>query len=54
LLLVRDVLERAGTFGFLGERLTDPRAPGQVTHPLTDPLRTVIGLVAQGWGDQSD
>jgi hypothetical protein len=54
LLLVREALERAGTFGFLEGRLADPRDPRQITHPLPDQLRTVIGLLAQGWGDLAD
>jgi len=54
LLLVRDVLERAGTFDFLASRLADPREPGQITHPLPDQLRTLIGLLAQGGGDHTD
>ncbi len=54
LLLVRDVLERSGTFGFLAKRLADPRDPRLITPPRADQLRTVIGLLAQGWGGLAD
>jgi hypothetical protein len=54
LVLVRDVLERAGLFDTLSGQLTDPRDPARTTHSLGDQLRTVIGLLAQGWGDLAD
>ncbi len=54
LVLVREVLERARLFDFLNERLHDPRDPKRILHPLIDQLRTVIGLLAQGWGDLAD
>ncbi|MFB6261270.1 MAG: IS1380 family transposase, partial [Thiohalorhabdaceae bacterium] len=54
LLLIREVLERAGLDDFLTNRLHDPRDPNRITHGLAEQLRTVIGLLAQGWGDLDD
>lgn len=54
LLLVRDVLERAGTFDHLDANLDDPRDPQRVTHTLADQMRAVLGLLAQGWNDLGD
>jgi len=54
LVLIRDVLERAGTFDALEGELDDPRDPRRVTHPLADQVRTVVGLLAQGWNDLAD
>jgi len=54
LLLVREVLERAGVFDDLAARLDDPRDQARVSYPLADQLRTVVGLLAQGWNDLAD
>jgi len=54
LLLVREILERSGLFDFFDEHLLDPRDPDRVIHPLTDQMRALIGLIAQGWDDQAD
>lgn len=54
LLLMREVLERAGVFDHLAAHLDDPRDQSRVTHPLADQLRTLVGLLAQGWNDLAD
>ena len=52
--LVRELLERSGIIAWLVARLSDPRAPEQVTYPLAELLRTVLVLFGQGWRDQDD
>lgn len=47
-------LERAGVFDELAARLDDLRDRSRVAHSLADQLRTVEGLLAQGWNDLSD
>jgi hypothetical protein len=53
-LLLREVIERLGITKWLGERLTDPRAPELITHPLEELVRTALVLLGQGWRDQDD
>jgi hypothetical protein len=52
--LLREILERSGMFGWLTERLSDPRRCHLVTYTLADLLRTVLILFGQGWRDQDD
>ncbi|MDQ3493241.1 MAG: IS1380 family transposase [Chloroflexota bacterium] len=53
-LLMREVMERLGYGRLFEKHLTDPRNPGQVTHPQAELLRTALLLLVQGWSDQSD
>jgi hypothetical protein len=53
-ILLREVGEKLGLFGWLATHLCDPRDPDQVTHPFIELLRTSLLLAAQGWGDQDD
>lgn len=53
-IIVREVIERLGITGWLAERLTDPRRPDLITHPLSELLNTMLLLLAQGWRDQDD
>lgn len=53
-LLLREVGDRLGLFGWLASNLDDPRDPDLVTHSFTELLRTSLLLSAQGWGDQDD
>jgi hypothetical protein len=52
-LLMREVMDRLGYSTLFARHLTDPRAPGRVTHPQPELLRTALLLLAQGWSDQS-
>lgn len=52
--LLRETLDRLGTIDRLREKLIDPRAQDQITHPLSELIRTSILLRAQGWRDQDD
>jgi hypothetical protein len=52
--LVREALDRLGTVERLREKLVDPRAQDQITHPFSELLRTTLLLMAQGWRDQDD
>lgn len=53
-LLLREVGDRLGLFGWLAANLADPRDPDLVTHSFTELLRTSLLLAGQGWGDQDD
>lgn len=53
-LLMRELMERLGYGELLQKHLTDPRNPGQVTHPQAELLRTALLLLVQGWSNQSD
>ncbi len=53
-LALREVDHRLDLTGWLSARLSDPRDPEAVTHPLPELLRTALLLTAQGWGDQDD
>lgn len=52
--LLREILEHSGLVAHLAAKLTDPRDPKLVTHPLADLLRTSLVLLGQGWRDQND
>jgi hypothetical protein len=52
--LLRETLDQLGTIERLRRRLIDPRAQDQITHPLSELIRTPILLLAQGWRDQDD
>src|SRR4051812_19457236 len=52
--IIREMMERSGMIEWLTERLHDPRQPHLLTYPLSDLLRTMLLLFAQGWRDQDD
>jgi hypothetical protein len=51
---VREVLERTGLLATLKQRLSDPRDPALITHPLSELLATRLCLLALGHRDQDD
>lgn len=53
-LLLREILQHSGLVAHLAAKLTNPRDPKLVTHPLADLLRTSLILIGQGWRDQND
>ena len=48
--LQREALERTGIISWLTERLTDPRDPDRVKHPLSVLLRDSVSMMGQGLG----
>lgn len=52
--LLRETLDRLGTIERLHRQLIDGRAQDQITHPLSELIRTPLLLMAQGWRDQDD
>lgn len=53
-LLIREVLDGLDLVGWLSERVSDPRDPERITHPMSELLRTSLILLAEGWRDQDD
>ena len=53
-LLMRDLMDRLGVNALVRTHLRDPRDPDRVTHSLVELLRTVLLMLAQGWGDHLD
>ncbi len=53
-ILLREAMDRLGLSRWLTSRLTDPRNPELITHPLSELLHTSLFLLAQGWRDQDD
>ena len=53
-LLMRELMDRLGYPELLARHLLDPRDPAHVKHPFIELLRTVLLMLVQGWGDQSD
>lgn len=52
-LALREVMTRFGIDRLLG-RLRDPRKKELITHPLSELVRTMVLLFAQGWRDEDD
>lgn len=52
--VLREIDEMFEICDWLAERLSDPRNPDQVVHPLVELLRTRLLLLAQGRKDQDD
>lgn len=53
-LVLREALEHSRLLETLVPRLTDPRDPTRVVHPLDELLRSALLLQAQGWSDFAD
>lgn len=53
-LVLREALEHSRLLETLVPRLTDPRDPTRVVHPLDELLRSALRLQAQGWSDFAD
>jgi len=53
-LLLREVVEKLGIVPWLTRQIDDPRREDLITHPLSELLRTLLLLFAQGWRDQDD
>ena len=53
-LLEREVIERLNITQWLSARLSDPRDPKRITHPLEELLNAEFLLLCQGWRDQDD
>ena len=52
--VLRELLERAGAPEFLRRELHDPRDPQLVPHPISELGVSSILLIAQGWRDEDD
>jgi len=52
--VLREAMERLGVVEALTSRLSDPRSPEWITHPLSELLRSSLLLLAQGHRDQDD
>ena len=50
--VLREILERSGIFGWMTTRLKDPRSQVDVTHDLASLIRTCVLLSAQGWPER--
>lgn len=53
-MILREVAERLGVLPWLVERLSDPRDPELITHPLSELLATTLVLMGLGWRDRDD
>lgn len=53
-MILREVAERLGLLQWLTERLSDPRDPELITHPLSELLATTLVLMGLGWRDRDD
>jgi hypothetical protein len=52
--VLREAMERLGVVEALTSRLSDPRSPEWITHPLSELLRSSLLLLALGHRDQDD
>jgi hypothetical protein len=52
--VLRELTERLGIINWLNKRLSDPRKPENITHPLSELMRTSLFLLGQGWRDKDD
>ena len=53
-MILREVAERLGLLPWMTERLSDPRDPELITHPLSELLATTLVLMGLGWRDRDD
>ncbi len=51
---LREAMERIGILSWLADRISDPREPGKISHPLKELLAITFFLSSQGWRDQDD
>ena len=48
-LMMREVMERTGLIDWIDGRFNDPRRSDQITHSVSELMRTQLLLLAQGW-----
>ena len=53
-LMMREVMERTGLIDWIDGRFNDPRRSDQITHSVSELMRTQLLLLAQGWSSADD